>query len=74
MLYQVIFDAGSRQRGISDHDGPAGGDGVRDRRPETTAMWSDRQKLGEQKSSQTAAKEVSEQRIWIAQATLANIL
>lgn len=58
MRCQVVFDAGSRQRGISDHDGPAGGDGVRHRGPETTAVWSDRQKPGEQKSPQTAAKEV----------------
>lgn len=38
MRCQVVFDAGSRQRGISDHDGPAGGDGVCHRGPETTAV------------------------------------
>lgn len=58
MPFQVIFDAWSRQRGISDHDGPARGDGVRHRGPETAAVWPDRQKLGEQKPPQAAAPEV----------------
>ncbi|XP_044066590.1 plexin-A1-like isoform X3 [Siniperca chuatsi] len=54
---EVIFNAGPRQCGISDHDGPAGGDGVCHRSPETVAVRPDRQKPGEQKPSQTAAQE-----------------
>lgn len=38
MLYQVVFDAGPRQCGVSDHDGPAGGDGVRHRGLEAAAV------------------------------------
>lgn len=62
MYFQVIFDAGPRQCGISDHDGPAGGDGVRHRGLETAAVRPHRQKPGEQKPSQAAAQEV--RKIW----------
>lgn len=58
MCLQVIFNAGPRQCGVSDHDGPAGGDGVRHRSPEAAAVGPDRQKPGEQEPSQTAAQEV----------------
>lgn len=58
MFFQVIFNAGPRQRGVSDHDGPAGGNGVRHRSPETAAVRPDRQKPGEQEPSQAAAQEV----------------
>lgn len=58
--HQVILNAGPRQRGVSDHDCAAGGDGVRHRRPEAAAVWPDRQKPGEQKPPQTAAQEVRE--------------
>lgn len=58
MFFQVIFNAGQRQRGVSDHDSPAGGNGVCHRSPETAAVRPDRQKLGEQKPSQAAAQEV----------------
>lgn len=47
MYFQVIFNAGPRQCGISDHDSSAGGDGVRYRSPETAAVRPDRQKPGE---------------------------
>lgn len=60
MRFQVIFYEGQRQRGVSDHDGPTGGDGVRHRCPQTAALRPDRQKPGEQKPSQTAAQEVRE--------------
>lgn len=62
MYFQVIFDAGPRQCGISDHDGPAGGDGVRHRGLETAAVRPHREKPGEQKPSQAAAQEV--RKIW----------
>lgn len=58
MCLQVIFNAGPRQCGVSDHDGPAGGDGIRHRSPEAAAVGPDRQKPGEQEPSQTAAQEV----------------
>lgn len=58
MHFQVIFNAGPRQCGISDHDGLAGGDGVRHRGLETAALRPNRQKPGEQEPSQTAAEEV----------------
>lgn len=56
--FQVLLDAGQRQRGVSDHDGPAGGDGVRHRGAEAAAVRPDRPKPGEQKPSQAAAQEV----------------
>lgn len=58
MHFQVIFNAGPRQCGISDHDSPAGGDGVRHRGLETAALRPNRPKPGEQKPSQAAAEEV----------------
>ena len=58
MRFQVVFHAGPRQRGVSDHDGPAGGDGVRHRGPEAAAVRPDRQKPGEQKPPEAAAQEV----------------
>lgn len=58
---QVLFDARPRQRGVTDHDGPAGGDGVRHRGPETAAVRPDRQEPGKQEPSQAAAAEVSEE-------------
>lgn len=51
VYFQVLFNAGPRQRRIAHHDRPAGGDGVRHRRPETAAVRPDRQKPGEQKPS-----------------------
>lgn len=58
MCFQVIFNAGQRQCSISDHDSPAGGDGVRHWSPETAVVRPDRQKPGEQKPPQTAAPKV----------------
>lgn len=55
---QVVLHAGPRQRGVSDHDGPAGGDGVRHGGPEAAAVRPDRQEPGEQEPSQAAAQEV----------------
>lgn len=69
---QVVLNAGPRKRGVSDHDSPAGGDGVRHRSPETAAVRPDRQKPGEQKPSETAAPEVRE--AGNTQTTLQNIL
>lgn len=41
ICFQVFFNAGQRQCGVSDHDGPAGGDGVRHRSPEAAALRPD---------------------------------
>lgn len=58
MSIQVVLHAGPRQCGVSDYDGPAGGDGVRHRSLKTAAVRLNRQKPGKQKPSQTAAQEV----------------
>lgn len=58
---QVLFNAWPRQRGLADHDGPAGGDGVRHGGPEAATVRPDRQEPGEQEPSQAAAAEVSEE-------------